>query len=214
MAITLVSYVIIQFPAMQDGLYKTTVVKPVPNEETWSLVALVVTVVLFVGNLWFQYREGLSDDDTMAAIKTADRKKKLAGEIGFTEVFYDDLVALATKAQDMDAELSKVSKSWRNEHPVPPEDVSRFSPITSSKEFRGVGQSLLEMFERYDKDHSGGIDEAEMAHLLTKDMGETILAADGKLVDLGPIFQKYNAVAGGAAGAVSQEGDTSPDLTY
>eukprot|EP01052_Picozoa_sp_SAG31_P003790 SAG31_NODE_150_length_22290_cov_5.975801_6_plen_128_part_00 len=111
----------------------------IPSESTWSLVALVITFILFVGNLAYQYKVGLSDDDTVHAMKQQERKLKLAGSIGFTQVFYDELIALAKLTIAKQRELLGVSSTWQSEHPIPANDPTKFSAITDTKEFKGVG---------------------------------------------------------------------------
>eukprot|EP01050_Picozoa_sp_SAG11_P006176 SAG11_NODE_469_length_9207_cov_5.391744_2_plen_408_part_00 len=202
MVVTLISYVVIQFPAMPLSTDKT--VEPVPGESMWSLIGLITSCVFFVGNLAIQYVEGASDEGVMLKVKMANRKAKLAGKLGVTAAFGKDARGLAAAALELDQ--NKGTKDhigrWMSEEKPVVSGVendafrSKYKNVIKGKgldgehkkEYHGnkhVFAALLELFVKYDTDNSGDIGPTELKLLLANDLGA------GMSVNIDKIIAEY-----------------------
>jgi Ca2+/Na+ antiporter len=115
MAASLISFVIIQWPAIQFS--KNHKIVGVSNEPVWSLLALVVTIFLFIANLYLQYKVTQEEDKTPSAYAQhlAEKKDNQAATEGLLKNYYSELRKLATDVVKLNS--GKSDDDWREGNP-------------------------------------------------------------------------------------------------
>eukprot|EP01052_Picozoa_sp_SAG31_P035293 SAG31_NODE_4237_length_3431_cov_9.478992_1_plen_711_part_00 len=182
MVITLISYIVIQMPAMGEATDKT--VTKVPGEQTWALVALIITCILFLGNLGYQYVVGKNDPESIAQLRLASRREKLAGRQGYTAIFGDATIEMAHTLMDHMDKAENIPSGeqagwWRAANHTQMEFVSTFECVCLNKRHSETFERLREMFSAHDTEYEthsddgdGKLSQNELAFMLSADMGE------------------------------------------
>eukprot|EP01051_Picozoa_sp_SAG22_P004703 SAG22_NODE_259_length_13477_cov_10.020407_13_plen_496_part_00 len=182
MALTLVSYVIIQFPAMPFSDDKTVV--DISTESSWSAVGMVTTLLLLVANLAFQYFD--KDEETIWNQRLAAWKKEVAGELGITFLFGEAAWSLGQavleESENWETPAGEPDNWWMNDRPFIKKDggggTKEANPEWEHR-YKGVIRAhqdafdnLMATFQKYDTDYNGDISEDELFALVQVDCGK------------------------------------------
>jgi hypothetical protein len=184
MAFSLISFVIIQWPAMQFS--KDHKIVHVPNESVWSLLAMVVTIFLFIANLYLQYKVTQEVDSTPSAYAQhlAQKKDNQAATKGLLKNYYSELHKLATDVVKLNS--GKSDDDWREGNPGEYAEIIRSNGAFSSWDSSGGKKLWVEFKEAAGADEK--LDEDELRIFLVDKAG--VSSAETK--DLAAVMSRYD----------------------
>ena len=152
----------------------------------WSLLAMVVTIFLFIANLYLQYKVTQEEDKTPSAYAQhlAEKKDNQAATEGLLKNYYSELHKLATDVVKLNS--GKSDDDWREGNPGEYAEIIRSKGAFSSWDSSGGKKLWVEFKKAAGADEK--LDEDELRIFLVDKAG--VSSAETK--DLAAVMSRYD----------------------